>query len=339
MEYIPKRVFFEKKALDYQLGEDMYKLFQDMNVEIGILKNNRVSNIPSRTPLQAYVEGKNTLVVRVRKKQEFQTCKPSAHYQLPIFSGCAGKCQYCYLNTRFGKKPYITAYANIDEILNQAQEYINERKPETTIFEAAATSDPIPVEKYTGSLARTIEFIGKQDYAKLRFVTKFSQIDSLLNLKHNNNTAIRFSINSQSIIKEYEHGVSSLSDRIKASKKIIKAGYKLGFIIGPVILYDNWQNEYKDLLKELKRELAQESDKNISFEIISHRFTSTAKNKILELFPDTTLPMSEKDRVFKYGQFGYGKYVYNKNALNSIKELFKQEIVKMFKNSDINYII
>lgn len=45
----------------------------------------------------------------------------------------------------------------------------------------------------------------------------------------------------------------------------------------------------------------------ITFEVISHRYTTRAKNVINEVFPDNTLPMNDDERKYKYGQFGYGK--------------------------------
>ncbi len=339
MIYIPKRVLFEEKSLDYPIGKNLYKIFNNKDTEIHILKSNRVTQIPGDSPLNQYVEGKNSLVIRVRKNQEFQSCKPSAHYQLPLLSGCAGKCEYCYLNTRFGNKPYTTIYVNVDDILQKVKSYIEERKPELTLFEAAATSDPIPFEQYTGSLRKAIEFIGNEEMAKLRLVTKFSQIDSLLGIKHNGRTTIRFSINSKKIIDEYEHGTSSLKDRIDASKRILDDGYNIGFIIGPIIIYENWKNNYLTMLNELRDRLGQEIDSKISFEVISHRFTTAAKNKILEIFPNTTLPMTEEGRKYKYGQFGYGKYVYEKDSLEDMKLFFKDNIKTLFPKGEIEYII
>ncbi|AFS77760.1 spore photoproduct lyase SplB [Gottschalkia acidurici 9a] len=337
--YVPKRVLFEEKALSYELGAELYKSFKEKGVVTHILKGNRVSGIPGDSPQSLYSEGKSTLVVRVRKKGEFQTCKPSAHYQLPLVSGCAGKCEYCYLNTRFGNKPYITVYANIDEILEETKKYIEERKPQVTIFEGAATSDPIPLEEYTGMLAKTIEFIGKEEYAKFRFVTKFDTIDSLLGLNHNGKTTIRFSINTERVIKTYEHGTVDLYKRIEASKKIISNGYNLGFIIGPVILYEGWKKEYLFMLHELRKILKGYESEKIHFEVISHRFTTAAKNKIIEIFPKTTLPMVEEERKFKYGQFGYGKYLYKQEELNEMKEFFQNNISSLFPSSEVDYII
>ena len=63
---------------------------------------------------------------------------------------------------------------------------------------------------------------------------------------------------------------------------------------------------------------------DFTFEIISHRFTSRARSNILAVFPQTNLPMDKNtDRRYKYGQFGYGKYVYTKEKLEEMKNLFQ----------------
>ena len=336
----PKRVFFEEDALGYPLGKRLLKYFKEEGINTDILKShNRVTGIPGKTPQEAYSEGKSTLVVGIRKTLKFETCKPSAHYQLPLATSCIGKCEYCYLNTQLGKKPYLRIYVNIEEILEQAKIYIQEREPEITYFEAAATSDPIPVEPYTESLLKVINFFGKQEKGRLRFVTKFTQIDSLLNAQHNQHTTIRFSINAQSIIERYEHATPKLEERIEASRKIIEAGYPIGFIIAPVFLYNDWKADYKMMLNILRDQLGTYKNNEISFEVISHRFTKKAKNTILNIFPKTKLPMKEEERKFKFGQFGYGKYVYPKEKLDEMKLFFQKEIVATFPNATIDYMI
>ncbi|MBM6838942.1 spore photoproduct lyase, partial [Clostridium saudiense] len=176
------------------------------NVEKIILKSNKVKqNIPNNDDVRKfYKEGKRTLVVGVKKGLKFQSCKPSAHYQLPLYSGCIGQCQYCYLNTNLGDKPYAKINSNIDDILNQAQKYIDERLPNITIFEGSATSDPLPMEPYSGSLKRTIEFFAQNSNGRFRFVSKFDDVDTLLDIKHNGKTEVRFTLNTDKVIREYE---------------------------------------------------------------------------------------------------------------------------------------
>ena len=78
---------------------------------------------------------------------------------------------------------------------------------------------------------------------------------------------------------------------------------------------------------------------NIMFEVISHRFTKRAKENILKVFPKTTLPMEEEVRKFKYGQFGYGKYIYTNEEMKNYKEFFTKSISELWSKENINYII
>jgi spore photoproduct lyase len=172
----------------------------------------------------------------------------SAHYQLPLVSGCPGHCQYCYLNTNLGKNPFVKVYANIDEILGQAEEYVDRRKPEVTVFEGSATSDPVAVESWTGSLQETIRFIATLGSARFRFATKYGYVQNLLKLEHNGKTEVRFSINSDYVVRQFEAGTPPLENRLKAARKISLAGYPLGFLIGPIIHFPDWRSEYMSLL-------------------------------------------------------------------------------------------
>ncbi|WP_455797896.1 spore photoproduct lyase [Clostridium butyricum] len=339
--FIPKRVIFEKDSLETEVGKNIYnKIKNNPNIEIINASSNKIkSHIPGDNLFEQYKSGKQTLVVGKRKSLKFQTCKPSANYQLPLVSGCMGRCEYCYLNTQLGDKPFVRVFTNIDDVLNRAKEYIEERLPQITIFEGAATSDPIPLEPYTNALKKTIEFIGKEEKGRFRFVTKYNDVDTLLDAKHNNHTEIRFSINTPTVINTYEHYTASIDKRIEAAVKVANAGYKIGFIIAPIFIYDNWQKEYKDLIENIKSKLPSEFNEQIIFEVISHRYTTKAKNRILEIFPETTLPMNDEDRKFKYGQFGYGKYIYTKDQLAEIKEFFIFNIKEIFSNRIIKYVI
>ncbi|MEG6616446.1 spore photoproduct lyase [Peptococcaceae bacterium 1198_IL3148] len=340
MSFIPKRVYFEPDALQYPLGKELYQYFTDIGAEVNQTpSHNRVTAIPGKTPQEAYAEGKRTLVVGVRRSMDFQTCKPSAHFQLPLVTSCPGKCEYCYLATNMGKKPYVRVYVNIEDILNRAKKYIEKRSPEITIFEGAATSDPIAVERYTGALKRTIEFFGQQQLGRFRFVTKFTDVDSLLDVNHNNHTRFRFSLNSAPVIKKYEHGTPDMPQRVEAAGKVAHAGYPLGFIIAPIILEDNWQHDYTELLTALNDQIPAFLKADITFELITHRFTKRAKGIINEVFPSSSLDMDEEKRTVKYGQFGYVKYVYPKETMQEVKEFFTTTIANLFPHSRVEYFV
>ncbi len=338
MVFEPKRVIFERDALKYPLGEELLRYFRDKGVDTGFTgSHNRVTTIPGKTRAEGYFEGKRTLVVGVRRTLTFQTCKPSAHYQLPLVTSCPGKCEYCYLLTNLGRKPYVRIYVNIEEILNAARGYIEKRKPEVTVFEGAATSDPLPVEPYTGILKRAISFFGGQEHGRFRFVTKFSDVDSLMNVLHNGHTRFRFSINADRVIRQFEHATPSLAERLNAAKKVATAGYPLGFLVAPIIAAEGWRESYRELFEAAAVEFG--DIPGLTFEFITHRFTKRAKNNILELFPNTGLDLDEEARTFKYGQFGYGKYIYPKELFKELSVYFKELVDEFFPGAVIKYFV
>ncbi len=341
--FTPKRILFEKKALDYPIGKHIYQTFiTNKAVDIIELRGNKIKeNIPNDTLSLLYQEGKNTLVVGVKKGSSFQSCKPSAHYQLPLLSGCIGHCQYCYLNTHMGDKPYMRVNVNVDDILSQAESLIKQRSPQITIFEGSATSDPVPVEPYSHLLKQAIEYFSQSKEGRFRFVTKFTDVDTLLGLDHQEHTEIRFTLNTDWIIKNYENRTPSLAKRIEAAHKVMASGYPTGFLIAPVFLYQGWKEDYYHLLLDLHENLPKKLVHPLTFEVISHRYTTQAKNIITEIFPDNQLPMNNEERSYRFGQFGYGKYVYTKESLMEMSEYFRTLLEDIFRDRviSIKYII
>lgn len=334
----PKRVIFEKEALQYPLGEKLFNYFRDKGVETSFTaSHNRITSIPGKTRAEGYFEGKRTLVVGVRRTMKFETCKPSAHFQLPLATSCPGKCEYCYLLTNLGKKPYMRIYVNIEEILAAARDYIEKRKPEITVFEGAATSDPLPVEPYTGILGRVIEFFSDQEYGRFRFVTKFTDVDSLLEVPHHGHTRFRFSINTREVINQFEHATPSLPERLAAAQKVAAAGFPLGFLVAPIITEKDWQDSYRALFQTVAVKFGHIP--GLTFEFITHRFTKRAKTTILEVFPGTHLSLDEEARTFKFGQFGYGKYIYPGELFKEIRAEFEATTREFFPGAEVKYFV
>ncbi len=335
------RVLFEEAAMDYPIGQSIYSNVMQAGREIGFLKShNRVTSIPGKDVREAFFQGKNTLVVGVRKGLEFASCKPSAHFQIPLVTGCSAICEYCYLNTNLGKKPYTRVYVNIEDILMQVNRLIEERKPQTTIFEASATADPVPVESLGGTLSKTINFFADQEYGRLRIATKFPCPDSLLSSRHEKHTRIRYTINSENVIRSSERRTPPLAIRFRALNDLIDHDFPAGIMIAPVFLEKDWQSKYKELLLRLREELPVRPGLDLHFEIISHRFTIRARNIINQVFPGNVLPMDEKTgRRFVYGQFGYGKYVYEPERLEEMKAFFHTSIADLFPEAEIEYVI
>lgn len=339
---MPGLVLIARDALEYSLGTELADRFRSAGVQVTVY-DKRVPSAMGGGFREKYIASKRTLVVMVRGRREFQTCKPSAHYQLPLVSGCPGLCEYCYLNTNLGHAPHVRVYVNTDEIFRQAEDYVRVRQPDTTIFEGSATSDPVAVETWTGSLAKAVAFFAATEGAGFRFATKYTDIEGLLAVEHRGKTEIRFSINCEHVINAYEHGAPPLERRIKAAADAVRAGYPIGFLIAPIFQFDGWREQYGELLATLAAVLPAEafgaSEKPLTFELITHRFTSRAKSIIEQAYPASSLPMDETERRFKYGQFGYGKYVYPNEAMEEMRRFFEDGVARAFPGAGILYFV
>ncbi|WP_440110572.1 spore photoproduct lyase [Paenibacillus sp. QZ-Y1] len=336
--FIPDLVYFEPGALEYDKGKRIMEWVTSKDIPYQMTtSHNRITNLPGETEQEKYRMSKRTLVVGVRKTLKFDQSKPSAEYAIPISTGCMGHCHYCYLQTTLGAKPYVRVYVNTEEIIQAAKGYIEERAPEITRFEAACTSDPVGLEHITENLGDLIRFMADEEYGRLRFVTKYHHVDPLLNIKHNGHTRIRFSVNSDYVIKNFEPATSRFEERIEAAGKIAHAGYPLGFIIAPIMWYDGWQDGYRELLQKLADTLPEEATKDLTFEMIQHRFTKTAKATIEKRYPKSKLEMDIEKRKMKWGRWGQYKYVYKDDQQDALREFITEQIFEHFPLANIDY--
>src|SRR5690606_2255207 len=132
------------------------------------------------------------------------------------------------------------------------------------------------------------------------------------------------------VIRQFEPGTSSFAHRIQAAGKIAKAGYPLGFIIAPIIWHEGWEEGYADLLRRLKAEVPPEAEETLTFELIQHRFTKTAKRVIEARYPKSKLEMDEAKRKYKWGRWGQGKYVYPDEQATALREHLTEHIFANF---------
>jgi len=331
--FIPDIAYIDPKILKYESSKKIIKYLEKLNVP---LVNSKKVIIDSGSPAKNYATAKKTVLFTTNGQKKLVSCKPSADYQFSLSSSCPANCEYCYLQTTQGEKPFMKIFLNIEEILEVIQGYIDDNAPKITAFECASITDPIALEHLSGNLKRCIEFFAENSKGRLRLVTKFDDVDPFLNLKHNKHTKFRFTINSRYVIDNFEHNTSDFQDRIEAVRKIANAGYPVGFLIAPIMIYNNWKEEYKELIENLKIAL-EGYNEEVSFELIQHRFTKAAKELIIQRFKDTKLDLNEEKRLLKWGPYGKFKYVYKKPVSEEIENYVSELINNNFKNAIIEY--
>jgi spore photoproduct lyase len=339
--WMPKRVLFTPEALDEPFGQQILQRVEKYGLPVEVMKNNRLTGLRGESERETYKIAKSTLAIVNAPPSAFKLrpIPPSADFQFHLAEGCPAHCQYCYLAGSLQGPPAIRVFGNLPLILQNTLHY-NSGKTVTS-FEASCYTDPLSIEHLTGSLAESIRFFSTRADGHLRFVTKFDSVDPLLDLDHKGRSRWRISLNASSVSRRLEGGTAPINNRIKALRKLALpkdqggGGYPIGVVLAPIMPVPGWQQEYSDLLDQLKREL--NFPANLTFELITHRFTPGSREVLSGWYPNSSLEMDETQRTVKRNKFGGTKYVYEADVMTMMKKFFYQEIKQKFPEAEILY--
>ena len=357
---MPRRVVFTADALNEPFGQAMYERIDALGLPIEVAKNNRITGLRGADERETYRIAKNTLAVvnAPAGALKLQPIPPSADWQMNLAEGCPAHCQYCYLAGSLSGPPVVRAYANLPNMLANTANYEGTYPPNRTwqnnglteslrptTFEVSCYTDVLGIEHLTGSLAECIRYYGTRDMGQLRFVTKYDQVDSLLNLPHNGQTRARVSLNADGIARRLEGGTASVEARLQAIRNLAMpnelggGGYPIGLVIAPIMPIPDWREHYTALLDRIAEVLdfpgSDALDMNAEF--ISHRFTPGSKDVLTQWYPNTSLEMDETTRAQKRNKFGGTKYVYRPDEMKAMKVFFYTEWTSRFPNAPVLY--
>ncbi|AFZ33195.1 spore photoproduct lyase [Gloeocapsa sp. PCC 7428] len=339
--WMPERVLFTPAALDQPWGQQILSRVQALNLPIEELPQNRLSGLRGDSERETYQIAKRTLAVVTAPPSHFKLrpIPPSADWQFHLAEGCPAHCQYCYLAGSLQGPPVIRVFANLPQILENLATY--ERPDTATTFEVSCYTDPLGIEHLTGSLAECIRYFGTRSDAHLRWVSKFDAVDELIDLPHNGHTRCRVSVNAAPVSGRFEGGTASVASRLQALRKLALphsqggGGYPVGIVIAPIMLIDDWELHYTRLFDEMSTTLDFSCD--LTFELISHRFTPKSKEVLQTWYPHSKLDMEEDKRSVKRNKFGGTKYVYDTDDMKTLRRFFEREIARRFPEARILY--
>jgi len=163
--------------------------------------------------------------------------------------GCPYDCAWCYLKGTFrfrpnGTSPVVKPYEKIEL---HTQKFLEEaRTPE--ILNTGEIADSLMHENVGLPFSKFIITIFEtQEFHKVLFLTKSSNVKNLLEIEPHNQVIISFSLNAVPVAQRWEKAPSVLK-RIEAAKKVFEAGYEVRIRIDPVVPIENWQEHYLELV-------------------------------------------------------------------------------------------
>ena len=220
----PKAIYFEKEILEYPLGKELMKKYEEVP-KIEIENHNNIEEMRKKENKE-FPNMKRNLIIGVRKTHKFVENHKTSDFLVPYTSsGCTASCMYCYLVCNYNKCAYLRLFVNREQMLEKIIK-TSEKSDRELTFEIGSNSDLILENTITGNLPWTIENFKNTSKGILTFPTKFDMVDDILGLEHKGKVVIRMSVNPEEIINKVEFGTSRLKGRIEAINKLKEAGYK-----------------------------------------------------------------------------------------------------------------
>lgn len=196
------------------------------------------------------------LKVVTRKSMLIRFSGRSTDFISPSFGyGCLYNCSYCYMKRHKAKGLDIAD--NTGDILTAINNHVyfaDVDKPNQThenyiTYDISCNEDFALHAKYH-NWERIFEFFKKHPIAMGSFATKYVN-RNLLSYNPEGKVRIRFSLMPQIYANKLEPNTSSILGRIMAIDKFIDAGYDVHINFSPVIVTDNWLDEYRILFNDI----------------------------------------------------------------------------------------
>lgn len=330
----PAKVFFEPAALEYELGRQLQQRYREVPW-IEIENHNRIEELTANPNTEFARMKNNYLIVGTRKTHKYVPNHKVSDYLVPFTSsGCSAMCLYCYLVCSYNKCSYLRLFVNREQMMDKLLRTARSGDGELT-FEIGSNSDLVLENTITGNLPWVIEKFAMAGRGFITFPTKFAMIEPLLPLQHRGRVIFRMSVNPEFIIRRVEIGTSPLKQRVDALNRMAAAGYQVGLLIAPVVLLEDWEKLYRELIEQLADQLSEQVKREGFIEVIfmTYSYVHNAINS--EAFPNAA-PIYDKEIMTGRGR---GKYCYRQPVRESAGALLQELLARQLPGMEIKYMV
>lgn len=248
-----------------------------------------------------------TLLLTTLKGQPILMCPGTTKYHccnyriLNIGHNCTFNCTYCILQD-YLKTKSLSVFTDMLEYMQKdiIDKYINSES--LYRIGTGEFTDSLIIDNISDLSADLVNFFRDYPNILLEFKTKSLNIETLLKTKPAKNIIVAWSVNSNRVTTETESESSTLEERLNAAKQIVAHGYDVAFHFDPMILYENYWEDYQLSIQKIYQAIPKERIRWISLGTL--RFTKGLKPTFLKkspLFIDEFI-LSD-DQKFRYIRF------------------------------------
>jgi spore photoproduct lyase len=169
---------------------------------------------------------------------------------VPISNGCPSYCIYCYLAYVYRDYlPFIKINVNHTRMFEEIREAVFGASG-TIAFNMGEMLDSLALDHVTLLTEHLVPSFARLSNACLMLLTKSSDIAGLLRCDPNPQIVLSWSLNTHRVIETCEIGAAALKERIDAARRCQQHGYRVRLRIDPGVLYNGWESDYADLIRQ-----------------------------------------------------------------------------------------
>ncbi len=226
---------------------------------------------------------------------------------LDAVESCGFDCSYCTIQS-FYKQDKIT----FDSSFTQKLKNLKLDPNRTYHIGTGQSSDSLMWGNREGLLDALFDFARSNENVILEFKTKSDNINYFLENDVPKNIICTWSLNTPVIIENEEHLAASLTKRIASARAVADKGVIVGFHFHPIVEYEGYLQDYKEVYDELMATFKPEEVSLISMgtltfikPVIQKLRQRNFKSKILQMpFDDAagkaSYPMQIKEEMFTH---------------------------------------
>ncbi len=242
-----RKILVEEDAYAYPLTKKILNHLRGISIEVVKKDDPKYNNMTNY--YAPYEPAKDIIHLMAYKGAFLKPCPGTKEYIcckyqiLNIGTNCPLDCSYCILQAYFNQ-PHLRIFVNIEEGLQDVLDIIDRRPNEIFRIGTGEFTDSLALDPIVGWSDMLIPHFSIRKNLILELKTKTDHIRKVLLSPYRERIIMSWSLNSPFICSHEEHGAAGIKKRLEAAKMCQSEGFLLGFHFDPLVIHDNWKEEY-----------------------------------------------------------------------------------------------
>jgi spore photoproduct lyase len=227
-------------------------------VEVRYVPDGREAARPLAGERDPFAAGKRRMVVMERRAPFLMGCPAGlaefaccGYLVLVTASNCPMDCSYCFLQEYVADNPGLQLYANYARAFDELERLGRSAPGRSFRVGTGELADSLAFDTLTGMSRDLVEYFARRENLLLELKTKTDEVGNLLTVDPRGRTLVSWTLSPTRVYESSEHRSAPPAVRIESARRVLEAGYKVGFHLDPLIAYPEAEHDYGELIENL----------------------------------------------------------------------------------------